>query len=1037
MTKSKTFFARYSLPILMLFFFAAPLLMQGAGKAIKSNSNKVQDWLPPTFTETTELRWFRQHFTADQFVLISWEGCTLGDNPELPDAKPDDPRIERLAKFLIGPNVDKKLAPGEPAGFKGKFQAVTTARRLLNDLTSKPSEIPYVEAHNRLQNVLIGPDGKQTCIVVMLSDDAIKNFREVLARRVRDGKLPWKTKPGVLWEAFEQCGIPADSVHLGGPPVENVAIDEEGGRTIARLGAISGVLGILLAWWSLRSVKLTAIVFACGVLSAAAGLCAVYWTGHTMDAVLMSMPSMLYVLAISGSIHLINYYREAIKEHGLEGAPTEAVKLGWKPALLCSVTTGIGLGSLYVSDIAPIAKFGVFSAIGVFLMLIMLFGMLPAALQMWPAKAWLPKKKDDEDGHHNRHFDAHAGTIWSESLWEAVSGFLIRHNMAVTIGCLLFISFVGYGVTMMHTSIDLLKLFDKSAKVRQDYAWLETNVARLVPMEVVIRFPKDMIRANEVDVQVDEIPETLSFLERMEIAALIQDTIEEQIGPEGRDLVGPPMAAATFAPSVPDGRDIFAVARRTTTNAQLEASHNNLTKSGYLATDTTDESELWRVSLRAAAFRNLDYGLFVESVRQIVEPVLAAQRLRQTVLRQLVTDHPGESFAGDTVCIWDPRGADGAEDGEAKANAKTADEPGEVDPQQIFTDSWKLFLAKARLKLQYASYDLAELDDAQRTKLFTALKKFDSVVITGPFTDKQVGEIQEAGIRVIDARQVSPDKTSFAVSHGPPSGDTVSAVYTGVVPIVYKAQRALLENLMESSFWSFVTITPLLMFVSRSVWGGAVAMLPNVLPVLVIFGAMGWLGINVDIGSMMSASIALGVAVDDTIHFLTWYRKDLNRLRDRRAAIRSAYRHCAPPTIQAALISGLSLSVFVLSTFTPTQRMGWLMLSILVCGMVAELIMLPALLAGPLGKAFPIEPQRRKKNDGDDGDDDNGGGSHVPYAEAPPAAMSHEVPARKEPATAAVRNGEKEVNAGHQPHAFTLRERLADIRRGARDGGKQ
>ena len=54
-------------------------------------------------------------------------------------------------------------------------------------------------------------------------------------------------------------------------------------------------------------------------------------------------------------------------------------------------------------------------------------------------------------------------------------------------------------------------------------------------------------------------------------------------------------------------------------------------------------------------------------------------------------------------------------------------------------------------------------------------------------------------------------------------------------------------------------------------------MLPNVLPVLVIFGGMGWLGIAVDIGSMMAASIALGVAVDDTIHFLTWYREDLQK----------------------------------------------------------------------------------------------------------------------------------------------------------------
>lgn len=1042
MSNKKPFFARYSLAILMAFAFATPLLLQGAQKAVKSNTNKVQDWLPKTFRETTELRWFRQHFIADQFVLISWDGCTLGDNPELPNAKADDPRIERLAKYLLqGTTSDRKPAKGEPAGYKGMFQAVTTARRLLDDLTSKPSEIPYAEAHKRLENVLIGPDGRQTCLVVMLSDAAIENFPAVLGRSVIDGKLPWKRKPGILWEALEQCGVPMESVRLGGPPVENVAIDEEGGRTVARLGGISGILGIALAWWSLRSIRLTAIVFACGVLSAAAGMSAVYWSGHTMDAVLMSMPSMLYVLAISGSIHLINYYREALKEHGIEGAPEQAIRLGWKPALLCSVTTGIGLGSLYVSDIAPIAKFGVFSAIGVFLMLIMLFALLPAALQMWPTRAWLPKiddKSKDESSHHHKHYDPHAGTIWSEHVWSNVSSFLIRYNAAVTIGCMVVIAFIGYGVTMMHTSIDLLKLFDSKARVRTDYGWLEKNVARLVPMEVVVRFPKHMLRDNEVDVEVDQIPETLSFLERMETVAWIQDSIEREIGPEGRDLVGPAMAAATFAPPLPEGRDVFAVGRRTTTNAQLEASHKNLTKSGYLATDESDDAELWRVSLRAAAFRDLDYGEFVESVRQVVEPVLAAQRLRQVVLRELVADHPGESFAGDAVCIWDPRGADKPAEGTSTDGA--------IDSQQIFADSWKMFLKNARLKLQYASYDLTKLDAPQREKLFAALKKFDSVVLAGPFSDAQIKELEDAEIHIVDARDVSAGRDTFIVSHDQPSADTVSAVYTGVVPIVYKAQRALLENLMESSFWSFITITPLLMFVSRSIWGGAVAMLPNVLPVLVIFGAMGWLGINIDIGSMMSASIALGVAVDDTIHFLTWYRKDLNRLRDRRAAIRSAYRHCAPPTIQAALISGLSLSVFVLSTFTPTQRMGWLMLSILVCGMVAELIMLPALLAGPLGKAFPIQPQKRKHDHEDHPPDDDQGQDRQPDALTPDTTPVGSMPARavekqqpvRKKAIALAENGEAEHSAArHQPHAFTLRDRLAAIRRGARDNGAQ
>jgi len=137
-------------------------------------------------------------------------------------------------------------------------------------------------------------------------------------------------------------------------------------------------------------------------------------------------------------------------------------------------------------------------------------------------------------------------------------------------------------------------------------------------------------------------------------------------------------------------------------------------------------------------------------------------------------------------------------------------------------------------------------------------------------------------------------------------------------------------------------------------------MLPNVLPVVMVFGGMGWLGIEVDVGSMMTASIALGVAVDDTIHFLNWYREELDRLGDRKLAILATYKHCATPTFQAAVISGLGLSVFALSTFTPTQRFGYLMLVILWMGVIAELIFFPALLAGPLGLVF--KPRKKKES---------------------------------------------------------------------------
>ena len=183
----------------------------------------------------------------------------------------------------------------------------------------------------------------------------------------------------------------------------------------------------------------------------------------------------------------------------------------------------------------------------------------------------------------------------------------------------------------------------------------------------------------------------------------------------------------------------------------------------------------------------------------------------------------------------------------------------------------------------------------------------------------------------------------------------ITAVYTGVVPIVYKAQRALLDNLIQSSFWSFVTITPLMMLVCRSISGGAVVMLPNVLPVLVVFGGMGWLGVadrhRLDDGGQHRAG--RGGGRHDPLPDVVPRRARWSLAIGRRPLFPPT-GVVRPPTLQAALISGLGLAVFAFSTFTPTQRLGWLMMTILMAGVVAELVMMPAILAGPLGKVFTV-----------------------------------------------------------------------------------
>ncbi len=306
--------------------------------------------------------------------------------------------------------------------------------------------------------------------------------------------------------------------------------------------------------------------------------------------------------------------------------------------------------------------------------------------------------------------------------------------------------------------------------------------------------------------------------------------------------------------------------------------------------------------------------------------MLVAQQLRHQLIAQLTQQKHSSAVSGSVI--------------EANWIEPPKDQMGEYERKMMNT-ALKYFLGTEGVRLiQVGEADRKRIKGSSLAKADLDIRNTDAA------TAKLI--YQNNNPPPLDTKALAADT----------SDTKVEAVFTGVVPIVYKAQRELLQGLIQSTMWSFLTITPLMMFVCRNFFAGIVVMIPNTLPVLAVFGGMGWLKIPVDIGSMMAASIALGVAVDDTIHFLSWYKDDLARLQHRKLATLAAYRKCCNPTLQSALISGLGLSVFAFSTFTPTQRFGWLMLTILIAGVVAELFMLPAILVGPLGKVFKVPPRK-------------------------------------------------------------------------------
>ncbi len=775
------------------------------------------------------------------------------------------------------------------------FKSITTGPALLSQMTSEAGrlKIDKQEALRRLNGILFGPDNQQTCLVVTLTEAGKRDPRAVVGRGMLGkprGKLldiaeesgikpppsPTLIPPALAWAFPKPVPLQPPVLKLGGPTVDNAAIDEEGQITLVRLVGFSVLLGLGLSWLCFRSFNITIMVFLVGGISAVASLSFIYWTGSSVDAVMMSMPSLVYVLGLSGAVHIVNYYRESVRDHGMRSAPGNAIKLGWRPCTLAAVTTALGLLSLLASNILPIRKFGIYSALGVVATLALLFTYLPAALQTWPPRLYL-KRKPTAEGAEKHGFERFA-----ETFWQRVGQFVIRRYRLVAVSCMLVLVVVGSGLRRIDTSIELLKMFDGDAKIIQDYRWLEANLGKLVPMEVVIRVDPSIFR-NQTEPEDGSEPSgsgspadyvQLSFLERMEIAEYARREIEHVFGDEGQKKCGRAMLASTFAPLLPPptGGTVRASVRGGISRQLLE-SRDELLGTDYLRIDPDDGSELWRISLRLAALSDIDFGEFIHQIKKVVEPMLSAYQCRENVLTQLAVRSPDGSLRGLDVYMA------GLSLEESRSPSEVQGDSPEIDQTLIFARTLQRVLKSAGLRVLKLPDDLDSLS-AQAC-----------IVEISNDPKHSHRDLTATAALLVDARDHGFDPATEVTAYRDRTQDeNVSAVYTGLVPVVYKAQRTLLDSLIKSTMWAFGMISVVMMLLLRSPRAGLLSMLPNVFPVLVVFGIMGWSNVQVDIGSMMTASVAMGIAVDDTIHFLTWFRRGLDEGRSRPRAILLAYR---------------------------------------------------------------------------------------------------------------------------------------------------
>jgi predicted RND superfamily exporter protein len=177
-----------------------------------------------------------------------------------------------------------------------------------------------------------------------------------------------------------------------------------------------------------------------------------------------------------------------------------------------------------------------------------------------------------------------------------------------------------------------------------------------------------------------------------------------------------------------------------------------------------------------------------------------------------------------------------------------------------------------------------------------------------------------------------------------PDLKTVLPIYTGKLFLYNSAQKELLYDLFLNFLLAFVIITPLMIVVLRSLSMGLIAMIPNVMPMLIVFGGMGLIDLPVDIAIAMTASVALGIAVDDTAHFLIRFREFGGRLFQLSPAMEKTIDQCGPAMLYTTLMSGAGIFVSYFSQLQVVSRFAATLTLLLFIALLADVVLLPAIL---------------------------------------------------------------------------------------------
>jgi len=172
----------------------------------------------------------------------------------------------------------------------------------------------------------------------------------------------------------------------------------------------------------------------------------------------------------------------------------------------------------------------------------------------------------------------------------------------------------------------------------------------------------------------------------------------------------------------------------------------------------------------------------------------------------------------------------------------------------------------------------------------------------------------------------------------------VSVRSTGTGLIIDKNAVYIRDNLLQGLALALIIVSILMGFLFKSLRMVIVALIPNIIPLLFAAGLIGWLGIDLEAGVSIIFAIVFGIAVDDTIHFLSKYKLERVKGRTKEQSLEVCYTETGKALTITSVILFFGFLVMLLSNSLPTNTVGLLISVTLVVALIFDFYLLPILI---------------------------------------------------------------------------------------------